>query len=1280
MVSAHHAVAAIPNAASDTTPAGPGPHRAGVALCVLAAAAWAWSAQALAQQTQPGSTDQAAAASQGTAPQSSNAPAEQPLAEVTVTGTRIRRRDLTSQSPLVTIDSEQIEQRAGLNLESYLDTLPNYNPAQTPTTENGDVQPSATNTVGISTISLRGLGPNRSLVLIDGHRTTPVNELMVTDINSIPAAMIDHIEIISGGASAVYGADALGGVTNFILKKNFQGAQVDVQDSITQAGDGNELRVSGLIGSTIGDGKGNIIVGTEYYNRNVAWQRNRSFFTDSWSDPNSPESGTNTFGIGLGSNGATTAFDYPSTAALNTLFPGRAAAGIPVCPAAGCFFNNVYFNSNQSLWFNNGPISTSNYQGPTNSGGYGLANSYDASQANATLGGAAPPDVVQSLKWNNPLATISEPQTRYSFFANATYDLADQVQFYSNARFIQSDTTTLLPVPTTATFGWEASVPFNAATDSPINPSLINSTTSQATLTQIYNAFSANPTSNAYTNPGFLGPNAAGAQHPVPWQLAMMLLSRSVFGAGIPLGGFPGFPSTEQGGPITCNPTYSVTTNGVPQASPCSQAATSWILSYTPSVAQAPPRYTVDTEQAWQIETGFKFPLHLNDWTGDVYYSRGQSSDIDNGYGSDSLQAWRAVIDAPNYGAGDTFQANATGASTNFGSSVATSCNGGYYGAIFSGAVPSASCQNAILQQLPAQTYMEQDIVEANFSGSLFKLPAGDVSAALGYQYRRDAGQYYAAGLQSTNTFTDQPIGLYPQGSNDDQITARDGYAELFVPILADKFIKSLNLDIGGRYSSYDVAPSATTFKVNADAALTKSFRLRGGFNRATRAPNLGELYLPLQEYFLIGGVQFGDPCSVRSLAPFGAGGAAPDKSGVGGGPTKLASGQTAAGAESAYLICQAQMGAAGASYYYGSSNTQSNLVAPSGFNWVNQVGNPNLTSETADTWTAGFTFSDLGDGAWIKGLSGSVDWWQIDIDHAIELYTPDYANYLCYGANIVNTAAQAAAQAASAACQAVGRNQATGATTTSLLQYSNLATIGTAGIDFEVNYLLQFGDIGLSAIPGALTFNTQDTLLQYYRTKQSPQPFDVDINWKDSMGPNLTGTNGGAFGYRLTAGIGWLLPAPSLSINLRWRFLPSVNTVSHAQTAAVIANNAAAAAGKGGIILNYTPDDTIAAPAWNAFDLSFSWTINKTFQLRGGINNLFDKAPAVIGATATATATTGFPTAASVAAACSATAAAQGCVPPATYSLPNDGAGNTNPGFYDVYGRTFFLGVKAQF
>jgi outer membrane receptor protein involved in Fe transport len=436
----------------------------------------------------------------------------------------------------------------------------------------------------------------------------------------------------------------------------------------------------------------------------------------------------------------------------------------------------------------------------------------------------------------------------------------------------------------------------------------------------------------------------------------------------------------------------------------------------------------------------------------------------------------------------------------------------------------------------------------------------------------------------------------------------------------------------------------------------------------------LGELYLGAQEYFVVGGNVYGDPCSLRSTAPFGAGGAAPDTSlgSAARGPNPIAGGQTAAGALSTYLICQAQMGGltstAGNNYYGVAAQSQ----AGSAFNWLNEQGNPNLRSETANTWTAGIVFAQLSDNPWLAGFTGSVDWWQVNIQNAIELSDSDVSNFNCYGATIVTNATQAAAQAATPACLNVGRNLGTGAPTTTLLTYGNSANIGTAGVDVALNWIAQFSDIGLKAIPGALSLNSQDTFLDYYRTKNSPAAFDLTTNWKDSLGPNLAGTNGGAYGYRLNMSVGYVLP--SVSVNLRWRFLPSVNTVSHAQQQAVIANDNRVGQGGAGSIYSYSPDTTIAAAAWNAFDLSFSWTINKTFSLRGGINNLMDKDPAITGAT------TGFPVGTNLGAVCSATAKARGCQNPISYSLPNDGAGTTNAGFYDVYGRTFFLGGKAQF
>src|SRR5690606_4688669 len=164
---------------------------------------------------------------------------------IVVTGSRITRPDYTATSPIVTIDSQLIEESSQINLEANLNKLPQFTPALTQfATEN--FQANANTTIGVSTVSLRQLGSNRNLVLLDGRRATPVNGAGVVDINSIPSAAVQRVEVISGGASSTYGADAVGGVVNFILKDNFSGFDIDAQYGLSERGDGEEYRISTL--------------------------------------------------------------------------------------------------------------------------------------------------------------------------------------------------------------------------------------------------------------------------------------------------------------------------------------------------------------------------------------------------------------------------------------------------------------------------------------------------------------------------------------------------------------------------------------------------------------------------------------------------------------------------------------------------------------------------------------------------------------------------------------------------------------------------------------------------------------------------------------------------------------------------------------------------------------------------------------------------------------------------------------------------------------------------
>jgi outer membrane receptor protein involved in Fe transport len=211
------------------------------------------------------------------------------LEEVLVTGSRIVRRDYVANSPIQTVDSAAFENQAAIGLENALNDLPQFVPAATGLTQFQDQSQFTDNfttlTAGASTISLRGLGANRNLVLLDGYRAVPVNATMAVDLNSIPAAAIERVEVITGGASSVYGADAVAGVVNFILKRDFEGVDLDLQYGNMQNGEGPETRASVLFGVNSADGRGNIMLGLEWAKRDAIHADDVDFYSNALRDP-----------------------------------------------------------------------------------------------------------------------------------------------------------------------------------------------------------------------------------------------------------------------------------------------------------------------------------------------------------------------------------------------------------------------------------------------------------------------------------------------------------------------------------------------------------------------------------------------------------------------------------------------------------------------------------------------------------------------------------------------------------------------------------------------------------------------------------------------------------------------------------------------------------------------------------------------------------------------------------------------------------------------------------
>ena len=149
-----------------------------------------------------------------------------PPTAIIVTGSRISNPNLEQSSPIQLVTSEDIGIQQVTNAEELLVDLPGVVPGFGNNVNNGSG--------GFSALNLRGLGTNRNLVLVDGTRVVPSTLTSTTDLNIIPVALVERVEVVTGGASSVYGADAIAGVANFILKDDFVGAEFSGTAGITE--------------------------------------------------------------------------------------------------------------------------------------------------------------------------------------------------------------------------------------------------------------------------------------------------------------------------------------------------------------------------------------------------------------------------------------------------------------------------------------------------------------------------------------------------------------------------------------------------------------------------------------------------------------------------------------------------------------------------------------------------------------------------------------------------------------------------------------------------------------------------------------------------------------------------------------------------------------------------------------------------------------------------------------------------------------------------------------
>jgi iron complex outermembrane recepter protein len=189
--------------------------------------------------------------------------------EIVVTGSRIRRKDLTGPAPVVVYTREQVQATGRVNVGEFLQTIPEQSNAVGRATNNGGT--------GAIRVSLRGIGPQATLVLLNGHRLSPggTGADNSVDLTAIPTNVIERIEILKDGASAIYGSDAIGGVINIITRKRLDGGDVSILGGTSSRADGNTVDMSGMLGAT--SDKGGFLVSVNYYNAGPVMADKRGF-------------------------------------------------------------------------------------------------------------------------------------------------------------------------------------------------------------------------------------------------------------------------------------------------------------------------------------------------------------------------------------------------------------------------------------------------------------------------------------------------------------------------------------------------------------------------------------------------------------------------------------------------------------------------------------------------------------------------------------------------------------------------------------------------------------------------------------------------------------------------------------------------------------------------------------------------------------------------------------------------------------------------------------------
>ena len=967
----------------------------------------------------------------------------------------------------------------------------------------------------------------------------------------------------------MYGADAVGGVVNFVLKDDFEGASVDIRVADTQHGGNQEITFSGLLGANMAGDRGNVMLGVERSTRTKQRQWERDWRLEDFANPNVNGDlfvwGGSTWINDEFSNFGPVMVDDPNNpgtlipnsvdqAAIDAIFD-QLPPGTITAPG-----RQFRVNDDGTLYTGQGFFQTGansapgayRYEGPlwghpdTPNGGTGDLNG-------DFLG--LPVFVEQPngyIKENNLYSWASTPLERLSSFANGHFDLTDRVRVTAQAYVSRTKTETSLGQTAANLNQWGAGVPFG---DELYRGNNSGDFIGNAPDTSIYDipdslidvnnngiADAGDMTNPAFTVNGRFGVECDAPPTPeMPW-----------------LDGLPGCTNSEAW-PTSADIYNLYSSRPDPNAIIWINRPPDYLRS-----ALGAGRSTTNQTTTMNFSLGLEGELPSGDGSWDITVSTGRSDNNVQQRGSVALTQYRDLLLFPNFGRDAIFDPNPT--DDGFAESTPT-CKTGL--PIIERFRPSLDCVRIISPSLKNEREMTQSILEANLVGDLAEMPAGPLQYALGLSYRENSFYFEPDNLSDNNSIF-QIAGSYPQEVSRGDFNVSEIYGELLVPIVSDgpAGVDHFSLELGGRISDWSMEnmPNLETYKALLDWGITPRYRIRGGFNRAFRAPNLGELYISRTQAF--GGFGTADWCS-RNLDAPGAWSATPS--------TGAGTADTAQSAQS-YAICRTLMGPTGSFEYYDNRPlTDQPNVGGTGVS--NSFGNPNLREEQADTWTLG-TVMDFHD-----NFTLTVDWYEIEIQNMIALISADATYQTC-----LDMAFNPTGDPNAIACQNIRRNSATGGGSYVDRQFSNLGRALMSGADLQFNWSRPLGG-------GNFNMNS----VANYNLKSDTQDRS-DLPTIDHVGYNTCSLQIQCqqYIYRIFSTFSYF--KNRWNVTLRHQYWPELenSTCATAPDSVSCQNN--------------------SMPNYQLFALTGGYTIADKYRISIGIENLLDEDPPCTGANPNAT------------------------------------------------------------